>query len=137
MIAGLAIFGVIAAIASSASERSSRPRQRAYERGYDPRYDDRCDPRYEQRNDDRYAPRRGGTPGSEAAAADACAWAAESRAGGESRVDRIGSVTREGDGWRVAGSVTRPAPDAYAVREQFSCVYRAGQVETLDISGGQ
>ena len=67
MIAGLAIFGVIAAIASSANERSSRPRQRGYERGYDPRYDDRYDDRgyYEEdrrctrteRQWDRYANR--------------------------------------------------------------------------------
>ncbi len=130
VIAGIALIGVIAAIADAADgdQRRDRPRDRRRERERDDRYDrdnqDRGDAGWDSRPQ----------ANSRDAAADACILAVEAKAGTASRVDRIDQVTREDGGWRVEGIVRRAAADAYAVRDDFSCSYDRGAVTQVDLN---
>jgi hypothetical protein len=106
VIGGLAILGVIAAIASSGSKRN---------RSYDDSY-------------------RGGI-NTENAAADACAAEVE-RAGGRQHVSGIDTVTRTRDGYSVRGTVdTGEGGYGYGRndRQRFSCEVRYGAVESVRI----
>ncbi len=106
VIAGVAILGVLAAIASSGSKRN---------RGYDDAY-------------------RGGI-NTENAAADACAAEVE-RAGGRQRVSGIDTVTRTRDGYSVRGTIdTGEGGYGYGRndRQRFSCDVRYGAVESVRI----
>jgi len=111
VIAGVAILGVIAAIASSGS--------RSRNQGYD--------------NDYR------GSIGTEDAAADACAVAAEQRFGRDARVTGIDTVDRLRDGYSVRGTI-ETGNGRYdrnrSSQQRFTCAVRFGAVERLDIDGG-
>jgi hypothetical protein len=105
VVAGLLIFGGIAAIAAAASSKSNKDRQAHT----DDRYRDDRDYR---EDDTRYVPpadERGESyrPGSNwrsdlsvDGAVDACVGAVEQ---GTRSIDSVEAVNRDGDGWRVSG----------------------------------
>lgn len=106
VIAGVAILGVLAAIASSGSKRN---------RGYEDAY-------------------RGGI-NTENAAADACAAEVE-RAGGRQRVSGIDIVSRTRDGYSVRGTIdSGQGGYGYGRndRQRFTCEVRYGAVESVRI----
>ncbi len=148
VLAGILIIGGIAAIAGAASKNA---RDRRYD---DRRYDDRSNPsRYpDQRPDQRYEDRDtrydsrsdtdarndpamgsagvgAGAEGSSAmqAAIGACAEAAERRAGANARVETIDTVARDGNGWRVEGSLSG------GTQRFFSCGSTAGQADFVQL----
>jgi hypothetical protein len=127
VIAGVAILGVFAAIASAAS----KPKAPRYPQ---PVYND-----YPERDDDsRVQQSQRGTITSENAAVDACATAAEQRGGSTSSVREITTVNADSDGWDVEGVIEQRSDwrDRNADRKSFSCSVRFGSVETVYIDGG-
>ena len=129
VIAGIFLIGAIAAIADSAGKNKYRDRDRE-RRDNDYRYD-RRDQDYRsapERNQDRqWVPSGNAT---ETRAVEACSWAAEGEMDNEARVGQIDDVVREGDDWRVAGSVA--APDV--MPRDFTCIYRAGRVTSVNFN---
>ncbi|MEZ5708037.1 MAG: hypothetical protein R3E02_01470 [Blastomonas sp.] len=113
VLAGVLILGGIAAIASAASNSNRNKRYR------DDRYD-RPEPR------DDYRPRYEGSELN--AAADQCSYAAEQSAGGNARVDRITTVSRDGAGWRVEGLVSHDQGS-----DDFLCGVTNGQIDYIQI----
>lgn len=105
VLAGIGILAGIAIIAGAASEADKR---------------DREEPRYEERREDRpvYQGNDLGT------AVSACTDAAERSAGNAERVREIRSVTRDGEGWRVEGDLSKDA---------FSCAATGGRVDYIRI----
>ena len=127
VIAGVAILGVFAAIASAASKPKA------------PRYPERVYNHYPQQNDDsRVQQSQRGSITSENAAVDACATAAEERAGSMASVREITNVNADVDGWDVEGVIEQRSDwrDRNANRKSFSCSVRFGSVETVYIDGG-
>lgn len=61
------------------------------------------------------------------AAIQACSTAAENRAGGDARVEEIRSATRDGNGWRVEGSLS--GADA----QGFTCGANGGVVDFIQL----
>lgn len=107
---GAVIVGGIAAVAANASNRNSGPR---VDRGYDSRAD-----------------------GDQDRAADACAAAAEnqaSRYSSDSRVTDISLVSRDGDGWRVEGTLASGDGRDYRDNRRFQCGVRYGRVDFLQL----
>jgi hypothetical protein len=127
VIAGLAIFGVIAAIASSAS-KSKRDRDRDPDR----EARDYPDNRYPDSRDSRSS---SGGIRSEDAAIDACAVAAEARGGETSSVRDITDVRKSIDGWDIEGVIEQRDNwrDKSADKKRFSCAVRDGAVEHVYI----
>ncbi len=119
VIAGIFIIGAIAAI-SGGSKKARRDRA--------PRSDDRDYPRAEERS----------KISSEDDAVQACATAAEDRAGPASSVRRIDSVNSEGDGWTVSGMIERRDSwrDRAAQERSFSCSVQFGRIESINIASG-
>ncbi|MEQ1547197.1 MAG: hypothetical protein ABL918_00950 [Chakrabartia sp.] len=119
VIAGLAIFGVIAAIASSASKSKS------------------TSPRWDHDRDTEYDRRDTGTIQTEDQAVDACAVAAEDRVGQAASVRDISNVKKSDDGWDVDGIIEARDDfrDSTATQSNFSCSVRYGRVETVYIDG--
>jgi hypothetical protein len=112
VIAGVLILGGIAAIASAASnnDRDRRYRDREY-RNRDRDYDYR-----ERRENSRYDGARG---------IDRAVEMCVSRIERDVRVDRVDSVDRNGEGWRVAGRLYNG--------ESFSCrIGSDGRVDDVD-----
>lgn len=115
ILAGIGILAGIAIIADAASkaDKNDRSNRRDDDRSYDteaPRdYDREPAPSYQS----------GGDVGS---AVSACTDAAERAANG--RVDEIGSVTREGAGWRVVGEIGN---------DDFTCTVTDGRVDDIRI----
>jgi len=106
VIGGLAILGVIAAIATSGNRRN---------RGFDDSY-------------------RGGI-NTENAAADACAAEIE-RGGGRQQVSGIDTVTRTRDGYSVRGTIDRAQGGFGNRRygqQGFTCEVRYGAIESVRI----
>jgi hypothetical protein len=122
VIAGLAIFGVIAAIASSAS-KSKRDRDRD---------EDRNARDYPDSRDSRS---NSGSIRSEDAAIDACAVAAEARGGETASVRDITDVRKSVDGWDIEGVIEQRDNwrDKSADKKRFSCAVRDGAVEHVYI----
>lgn len=108
VIIGIGLIAAIAAIADSAGKDSRRERPRDDEPRYRD-YDREPAPAYNGGDD------VGG-------AVSACTDAAERKAGG--RVDEIGSVTREGNGWRVEGEIGN---------DGFTCTVTDGRVDDIRI----
>ena len=110
VIAGVAIIGVLAAIAGAASKSSNR------------------------NGNDRYR----SNINSEDQAADACASRVEQRYGNSVRVRNIEDVQRTRDGYEVRGTVEtndrRDRDDRGTQR--FTCSIRYGQVEDVRIDSG-
>jgi hypothetical protein len=107
VIAGVAVIGVIAAIASAAGKSNNRSRDRNYNDGY-----------------------RG--IGNEDQAAEACALRAEQRYGNGARAV-IDDVLRTRDGYDVRGSVETRRN--WNDDRQFSCTVRYGQLEDVRFGG--
>lgn len=118
VIAGIAIIGGIAAIASAAN-RGSRDR-RYRERDY--RYrDQRPDYRDQRRDDRRIASQGRGMSG----AVDMCVEQVER---GEDRVSAVDNASRTADGWRVSGSLENGGG--------FSCwIDNQGRIRNIDLGG--
>lgn len=114
VILGAIIIGGIAAVASAAS-RSNGDRKRNGDWGGGWSRDE----------------------GTEDAAVDSCARAAEregARYGQDARVEDITSVARQDGGWRVHGVVSAErgyGNDRYGDKSRFSCSVRYGQVENV------
>jgi hypothetical protein len=110
VIAGVAIIGVLAAIAGAASKSSNR------------------------NGDDRYR----GNINSEDQAADACASRVEQRYGNSARVRNIDTVNRTRDGYEVRGTVETNERSDRDDRgtQRFTCSIRYGQVEDVRIDSG-
>jgi hypothetical protein len=106
VIAGVAIIGVIAAIASAAS--GSKNRNGGYR----------------------------GNINSEDQAADACASRVEQRYGNSARVRNIEDVQRTRDGYEVRGTVETNDRDDRGSQQRFTCSIRYGQVEDVRIESG-
>jgi hypothetical protein len=107
VIAGVAIIGVLAAIAGAASKSNHR------------------------NGDDRYR----GNINSEDQAADACASRVEQRYGNSARVRGIDDVQRTRDGYEVRGTIeTNDRDDRNTQR--FTCSIRYGQVEDVQVDSG-
>lgn len=118
ILAGLLVIGGIAAIASAASKSSKETRQ---DRTSYPEPDNR---RY---GDD--TPRAGaadwGRSRSIDSAVDACVGEVER---GQTRVDSVDGVTRDGEGWQVSGRATGGSP--------FSCrVDGDGRIRGVTVDG--
>lgn len=133
VIAGIAIFGAIAAIASSAS-KSKRDRAEYPREDYPERRD--SDRSSSENSSTRNSSPSTGRISTEEAAVDACAIAAEDRAGDAASVRDITSVARTNDGWDVNGVVEDRDNyrDKQGDRRRFSCNVRDGMVDrvTLD-----
>ena len=126
VLTGILIIGGIAAIASAASSNNKKKRDR-YERR-DESYPDQRDQRDYSREDDRpewQGQQRGEAGGDINGAINRCM---SEVARGSSRVQDVDSVAREGDGWRVMGSMTTGS--------SFSCaVDRDGRIRNVNIDG--
>lgn len=123
VIAGIAIFGVIAAIASAASKPKAQKR-----------YPDNADSRYPN-NDQRAQNPQRGSINTENAAVDACATAAEDRGGQSASVREITTVNANSDGWDVEGVIEQRDGwrDRSADRKRFTCSVRYGSVDGVYI----
>lgn len=119
VIAGIFIIGAIAAISGGSKKNRSERSSRSGDRDY-PRAEDRT------------------KISSEDDAVQACATAAEDRAGPASSVRRIDAVRAEGDGWTVSGVVERRDSwrDRSAQERSFSCTVQFGRVESINIASG-
>ncbi len=120
VLAGILVIGGIAAIASAASKSN---RDRRYE---DPDYRDDA-PRYDDRRpDDGY----NSSTGDMDLAISACSNAAERQAGRDARVSTIQSVSRDGVGWRVEGSLSN------SDQRSFLCGASQGRVDFVQLGNG-
>ncbi len=138
--AGIGILAGIAIIADIAS-KSNKNKRRTQGDQYPDSYPQERYPtdRYPQdsRNDTRDA-----VPGGRynngndvGAAVDACTRAAEQKAGDNARVGEIDSVTREGSGWQVLGTLSdggRSNGD-----RKFNCATSNGVVDTIRLDDGR
>lgn len=128
IIAGLLIFGTIAAVASAAgksnNDRETRDRdyRGRYPREDAPRYNDRNYGRYDDRNDSRsYGANSRGLD----SAVDNCVSEVER---GNRTVDTVDSVDRDANGWRVEGRVSGGA--------SFACsVSTGGEIRSVTVDG--
>jgi hypothetical protein len=130
VIGAIAVIGVIAAVASAASKSKGNTSSRR----------DRDDDRYpDRRRDDRRSNDRYGNINSEDQAVDACAMAAEERAGQTGSVRDITNVSRSNDGWDVEGVVEERDGwrDRSADKRRFTCSVRFGSVENVYIESGK
>jgi hypothetical protein len=107
VIAGVAIIGVIAAIAGAASKSNNRSRDRGSE----------------------------GNINSEDQAADACASRVEQYYGNNARVRSVDDVQRTRDGYSVRGTVNMNDRNDRNT-QRFTCSIRYGQVEDVRADDG-
>lgn len=116
----IAVVGIIAAIASASSSR-----RRDREAGVDNRTYDR-------------GPYKKGAINSENDAVDACALAAEDRAGISSSVRDVTKVTPGDDGWDISGiiEVRDDWRDKSLQTREFRCVVRDGTLSAVFIDDG-
>ncbi len=119
VIAGIFIISAIAAISGGSKKSRSQRASRSEDRDY-PRAEDRT------------------RISSEDSAVEACASAAEDRAGPASSVRRIDSVSQQGDGWSVSGVIERRDSwrDRSAQERSFSCSVQFGRIESISIASG-
>lgn len=108
--AGIAILGGIAVIADAASKSKKRKR-------------DRYDYQQPQR-----APQDGFGGNDIGTAVNLCSDAALQSAGADYRVDRINSVSQDGNGWRVDGALIGPQSTG------FSCGVSNGGVQFIQLN---
>jgi len=120
ILAGLLIFGTIAAVASAASKSSKDKADDSY------RYPDQAPPppRYDDRQSSSNS-RDWGRSRSIDGAVDTCVGEIER---GSARVDSVDSVDRNGEGWRVSGKVRSGASYACSVGSD-------GHVRNLSVDG--
>jgi hypothetical protein len=115
VIGAIAVVGIIAAIASAASKKN--------------RSSDRTN------RDDYPNQRQQGSISTENQAVDACAQAAEQRAGQSASVREISTVNRSTDGWDVEGVVEERDGwrDRNGDKKRFTCSVRYGAVDSVYI----
>lgn len=133
--AGIGILAGIAIIADIASKSNKNKRRTQGDQYPDSYPQDRYPPnQYPQdsRQDTRDAVPGGGyNSGNDVGAAvDACARAAEQKAGDNARVGEIDSVTREGSGWQVIGTLSDSD-------RKFNCATSNGVVDTIRLDDGR
>lgn len=130
VIGAIAVIGVIAAVASAASKAKNTSRR--------DRDDDRYPERTDRSDDRRDDSRRSGDIRNEEQAVDACATAAEERAGQTASVRDITTVRPSQDGWDVEGVVEQRDGwrDRSADKRRFTCSIRFGSVENVYIESG-
>jgi hypothetical protein len=135
VIGAIAVIGVIAAIASAANKAKGTTRR---DRD-DDRYPERSDRRDDRRDDRGTDSRRLSNIANEDQAVDACAIAAEERAGQTASVRDITNVKRSNDGWDVEGVVEERDGwrDRSADKRRFTCSVRFGAVETVYIESNK
>ena len=129
VLAGILIIGGVAAIAAAAKKDQDRKRG---ERNPGDDYPDRP---YDNSNDE------GADGAAEDAAVDACAFAAEDRASGKGDMASVREILRvdpADDGWKVEGLIEtrRGYRDDHPNRQRFTCSYRYGQVQSVQIDSG-
>lgn len=117
ILAGVLVLGGIAAIASAASNNNRRRDREVVVREV-PRSDPRV---FDTRS----------SANELSQAADQCSFAVEGQAGNDARIDRITTVARDGNGWRVEGLVSFPQG-----QDQFLCGVTAGQIDYIQIGAG-
>jgi hypothetical protein len=115
IIGGLVLGAILIGVLSSASKKSKQA-QRNRSDGY-PERDSQSR----------------GSIATEDAAVDACAMAAEDRAGRSASVRDINAVNKNSDGWDVEGVVESRDSwrDRAGDRHKFTCSVRFGSVETI------
>ena len=122
VLAGVLIIGTIAAVASAASNSNKQRRDDNRYRDY--RYRDRD---YRDRPYD-YRERRGDSRDSSGRGIDNAVSMCVSQIERDVRVDQVESVDRNGDGWRVTGSLYNG--------ERFTCrIGEDGRIDDVDYSG--
>jgi hypothetical protein len=119
ILGGVLIGAILVGVLASASKKSKQNRR---DSGNE----------YPQRGTNS-ADGRSGSIGSEDQAVDACATAAEQKAGRSSSVRDIKNVRRSDDGWDVEGVVESRSTwrDKSATNRNFTCSVRYGSVETI------
>jgi hypothetical protein len=93
----------------------------------------------QDRRDDRSPSTRNGDISSEDQAVDACAQAAESKAGRAASVRDINQVRKSSDGWDVEGVVESRDGwrDRQSERRNFTCSVRYGAVDSIYLEDGR
>lgn len=121
VLGGILIGAILVGAIASASKAKKEREGTSYPDG---RYPDNRDTR-----------RRIGNLDSEDAAVDACASAAEERAGRTASVRDVDRVSRNGDGWDVEGVVESRDGwrDDRADKRRFTCKVRYGAVDSVYI----
>lgn len=140
IVAGIGILAGIAIIADIASKSKKNKRRTQGDQYPDSYPQDRYPTdRYPQdnRNDTRDAvPGGRDNSGNDVGTAvDACTRAAEQKAGGNARVGEIDSVTREGSGWQVLGTLSDG--DRSNGDRKFNCATSNGVVDTIRLDDGR
>ncbi len=138
--AGIGILAGIAIIADIASKSNKNKRRTQGDQYPDSYPQDRYPTdRYPQ---DNRQDTRDAVPGGRynngndvGAAVDACARAAEQKAGNNARVGEIDSVTREGSGWQVLGTLSDG--DRSDGDRKFNCATSNGVVDTIRLDDGR
>jgi hypothetical protein len=127
--AGIGILAGIAIIADIAS-KSNKNKRRTQGDQYPDTYPQERYPQERYPQDNRQDTRdavpggRNNNGNDVGTAVDACSRAAEQKAGDNARVDGIDSVTREGSGWQVLGTLSDS-------NRKFSCATSNGIVDTI------
>lgn len=114
ILTGIGILAGIAIIASAASKKDNPPPPPPPE-SYPGDYDYNAAPAQSRGDNDI------------GSAVNACSVAAEHSAGGNARVDEIRSATRDGNGWRVEGSLSN------ADAQGFICGANGGVVDFVQL----
>lgn len=120
VLGGVLLGAILVGVLSSASKKSKQARRSDGDYGY---------PDADSRDDSR----RRGDIASEDQAVDACAQAAESRAGRTASVRDIDTVRRSNDGWDVEGIVESRDGwrDSKGERRRFTCSVKYGAVDSV------
>jgi hypothetical protein len=127
ILTGIGILAGIAILADAVSSSSKGQNRRRQEDR--PVYRDSAPERYENGPS---ANSGGGYSGDDlGTAVTACNDAAERSAGGSARVQEIRSVTRDGNGWRVAGDLDRGS------NRGFTCNATDGWVDNIQLDDGR
>ncbi len=120
--AGIAILGGIAIIADAASKSKKRHRNDYPPQSYPPQ-------NYPQQNVPQRNNSQGGFGDNDiGSAVNICSNAALQSAGNQYQVNQIRSVTRDGQGWRVEGSLVGPD------QAGFSCGVANGNVQFIQLN---
>ncbi len=124
VLGGILIGAILVGVLASASKKSKQARR---DSGQD----------YPVRNSSN--DNRSGSIASEDQAVDACATAAEQKAGRSSSVRDIRNVRRSDDGWDVEGVVESRNTwrDKSASNHNFTCSVRYGAVDTVYVEDGK
>lgn len=124
VLAGALIIGGIVAIASAASNNNNERRYRRDEQNRDINRNDN----FNRNNDINRNNSQNYDTSALNQAADQCSFAAEDRLGNGAQVDRINSIARDGNGWRVEGTLRSDQGI-----EDFQCGVTGGNIEFIQL----